>query len=77
MSGSLFTAATKIEPKGEAVPFGIFAGISLIGFCLSLGIRGDNLEAEGWSDEERSSDEEATGDDEGDVNERTGLVQSK
>lgn len=73
ISGSLFTAATKIQPKGEAVPFGIFAGISLLGFCMSLGIRGDNLEAEGWSDEDGDEDEEEEVGDEH-VNERTGLV---
>lgn len=75
ISGSLFTAATKIRPKGEAIPFGIFAGISLLGFCLSFGIRGDNLEAEGWSDEDEDSDEEEEiGDDRQDTNERSGLL---
>lgn len=75
ISGSLFTAATKIQPKGEALPFGIFAGISFLGFLMSLGIRGDNLEAEGWSDEEGEDDEEEeVGEDGQDANERTGLV---
>ncbi|KAF1941957.1 MFS general substrate transporter [Clathrospora elynae] len=74
VSGSLFTAATKIQPKGEVLPFGIFAGISLIGFFLSMGIRGESLEAEGWSDEEEDEDEEEEiGDDQG-TNERTGLI---
>ncbi|KAF2036066.1 MFS general substrate transporter [Setomelanomma holmii] len=73
ISGSLFTAATKIQPKGEALPFGIFAGISLLGFIMSFGIRGEGLEAEGWSDESDESDKD---DDEEDIgtNERTGLV---
>ncbi|EFQ89483.1 hypothetical protein PTNB73_02025 [Pyrenophora teres f. teres] len=74
VSGSLFTAATKIKPKGEALPFGIFAGIALIGFLLSFGIRGEGLEAEGWSDEEdeeEEDEEEEVGDD---LNERTGLI---
>lgn len=63
VSGSLFSAATKIQPKGEVLPFGIFAGASLIGFLLSIGIRGEGLEAEGWSDESDSDneDEEAAG----------------
>jgi hypothetical protein len=76
VSGSLFTAATKIQPKGEVLPFGIFAGISLIGFLLSIGIRGEGLEAEGWSDEEEDDDEDE--DEEADggqsTNERTGLI---
>ncbi|XPS95118.1 hypothetical protein M3J09_004411 [Ascochyta lentis] len=75
ISGSLFTAATKIQPKGEAIPFGIFAGISLLGFFLSFGIRGENLEAEGWSDDEDDVDEEEDiGDDRQDTNERSGLL---
>lgn len=75
ISGSLFTAATKIQPKGETLPFGLFAGISLLGFFLSFGIRGENLEAEGWSDEDEDEDEEEeVGDDRRDANERSGLL---
>ncbi|KAL6711350.1 hypothetical protein ACN47E_005881 [Coniothyrium glycines] len=79
VSGALFTAATKIQPKGEVLPFGIFAGISLIGFLLSIGIRGEGLEAEGWSDdsdeeEEGGEDEEEAGNARQSANERTGLV---
>jgi MFS family permease len=65
ISGSLFTAATKVKPKGEALAFGIFGGISFIGFLLSFGIRGADLECEGWdesgSDEEEGSDDEPNG----------------
>ncbi|KAF2131088.1 MFS general substrate transporter [Dothidotthia symphoricarpi CBS 119687] len=75
VSGSLFTAATKIQPKGEALPFGIFAGVSFIGFLLSFGIRGEGLEEEGWSDEDEDEDEEEDVGNEGEsTNERTGLV---
>ncbi|KAF1348706.1 MFS transporter-like protein [Delphinella strobiligena] len=61
VSGSLFTAATHVQPKGEALAFGVFGGISLVGFILSFGIRGVGLEAEGWgeeSEEGSNSDEE-------------------
>ncbi|KAF2499389.1 MFS general substrate transporter [Lophium mytilinum] len=61
ISGSLFTAAVHVQPKGEALAFGIFGGVSFIGFLLSFGIRGEGLEAEGWDEEEGSeanSDEE-------------------
>ena len=65
ISGSLFTAATKVRPKGEALAFGIFGGISFIGFLLSFGIRGADLECDGWdeseSDEEEGSDDEPNG----------------
>ncbi|KAK5132231.1 hypothetical protein LTR08_009291 [Meristemomyces frigidus] len=56
ISGSLFSAATHVRPKGEALAFGIFGGIAFIGCLLSFGIRGNELEAEGWGDE--SGDEE-------------------
>lgn len=57
-SGSLFSLATKVQPKGEALAFGIFAAVSLVGFLLSLEIRSPNLEAEGWNSggEEDTSD---------------------
>ncbi|KAL1606645.1 hypothetical protein SLS60_004051 [Paraconiothyrium brasiliense] len=76
ISGSLFTAATKIQPKGEALAFGIFAGVSLIGFLLSFGIRGSGLEADGWSSEDDDEDEEEDiGDEEEEhTNERSGLI---
>jgi MFS family permease len=56
ISGSLFTAATGVQPKGEALAFGIFGGISFLGFLMSFGIRGAELEAEGWDDQ--AGDEE-------------------
>jgi hypothetical protein len=49
--------ATKIRPKGEALPFGIFAGISLLGFFMSFGIRGERLEDDDWSVESEDEDE--------------------
>ena len=58
ISGSLFSAATHVDPKGEALAFGIFGGISFIGFLLSFGIRGESLEAEGWDEEEGSEDQD-------------------
>ncbi|KAI9682507.1 MAG: hypothetical protein M1829_000299 [Trizodia sp. TS-e1964] len=54
LSGGLFSLATKLESKGEALAWGTFAGIAFVGFCLSFGIRGENLEAEGWETEEPS-----------------------
>lgn len=54
------------------MPFGIFAGIALVGFVLSFGIRGEGLEAEGWSDEDNDEDEEEGGGEEAD--EGTGLL---
>lgn len=57
LSGGLFTVATRVRPKGEALAFGVFGGIAFIGFCLSFGIRSSDLEAEGWdSDSDAVSD---------------------
>jgi len=58
LSGSLFTAATKVTPKGEALAFGVFGGITFIGFLLSFGIRGSELESEDFEDEDSDDDEE-------------------
>lgn len=76
IAGSLFSAAERVEPKGEALAFGIFGGVTFLGFLLSFGIKGENLEAEGWDseDEELDEEEEVEGDD--DTNERTGLIRS-
>lgn len=63
VSGSLFTAATHVRPKGEALAFGVFGGISFLGFLLSFGIRGESLEADGW-DESEEEEGEAGSDDE-------------
>ncbi len=56
LSGGLFSIATKVQPKGEALAFGVFGGIAFVGFILSFGIRSTDLEAEGWSDDEDVSD---------------------
>lgn len=74
LSGSLFTAATKVRPKGEVLPFGAFAGIALVGFFLSLGIRGERLEAEDWSDSDSDSEEDEDEEAGDGLNERTGLI---
>ncbi|KAF7597343.1 hypothetical protein BBP40_006283 [Aspergillus hancockii] len=61
VSGGLFSLSSRIEPKGEALAFGIFAGTSFVGFLLSFGIRGRSLEADDWeseSDNYKSDDDE-------------------
>ena len=59
-AGGLFTAATKIQPKGEAMAFGVFGGIAFLGFLLSFGIRSPGLEADGWEsdDSDKSEDDD-------------------
>ena len=54
LSGGLFSLSTHVEPKGEALAFGVFGGIAFVGFIMSFGIRSSELEAEGWDEEEGS-----------------------
>ncbi|KAJ5475788.1 hypothetical protein N7475_001517 [Penicillium sp. IBT 31633x] len=68
LSGGLFSLTAKIQPKGEALAFGVFGAVSFIGFIMSFGIRGRSLEAEGWGessddddDADKSDDEEPNG----------------
>ncbi|RMZ89282.1 hypothetical protein DV736_g3488, partial [Chaetothyriales sp. CBS 134916] len=56
LSGGLFSIATRVRPKGEAMAFGVFGGIAFIGFLLSFGIRSLDLEAEGWKSDDDVSD---------------------
>ncbi|PSK33501.1 hypothetical protein B9Z65_7388 [Elsinoe australis] len=63
ISGALFTASVHVKPKGEAVAFGVFGGVLFIAFLLSWGIRGENLEADGES-EESDDESDDTSDDE-------------
>lgn len=58
LSGSLFTLATNVKPKGEALSFGVFGGVAFIGFLMSFGIRAEELEGDGWDGEEESIEEE-------------------
>lgn len=58
MSGGLFTIATKVQPKGEALAWGVFGGIAFLGFIASFGIRADSLESQEWDEEEGSSEDD-------------------
>ena len=66
LAGGLFSLGTQVEPKGEALAFGVFGGIAFVGFLMTFGIRGAQLEAEGWDEEEGSvaDDEDEHEDDE-------------
>ncbi|KAK3068778.1 hypothetical protein LTR53_013378 [Teratosphaeriaceae sp. CCFEE 6253] len=66
VSGSLFSVATRVQPKGEALAFGVFGGVAFLGCLLSFGIKGADLEADGWQerDEEEGEDGDEDDDDE-------------
>lgn len=50
-----------MQPKGEALAFGVFGGIAFLGFLLSMGIRSTDLECEGWDEsyDDSASDKSA------------------
>ena len=62
LSGGLFSLATRVQPKGEALAFGLFGGIAFVGFLVSFGIRSRDLEAEGWDEDDSGSDKSSTDD---------------
>lgn len=57
LSGGLFSLATRVEPKGEALAWGVFGGIAFLGFIASFGIRGSDLESEEWEEDDEEQDE--------------------
>ncbi|KAJ1336014.1 MFS transporter DHA1 family multidrug resistance protein [Microdochium nivale] len=60
LSGALFSASTRLEMKGEALAWGLFAGISLAGWLGTFAIRGQGLESTDDGFEE-DGDGEGTG----------------
>ncbi|KAL2157085.1 hypothetical protein VTH06DRAFT_7041 [Thermothelomyces fergusii] len=66
LSGGLFTLSTRVRPKGEALAWGLFAGVALLGWLSSFAIRNKGLESAEWEDCEDDSDEfDESGDEEG------------
>lgn len=60
LSGALFTLSEGVEPKGEALAWGLFAGIALAGWFGTWFIRGHGLESDDWEgDDGETTDEEA------------------
>jgi hypothetical protein len=56
-----------VKPKGEALAWGVFGGIAFVGWILTFGIRGKDLESEDWEEqhedqEDEDYDEEENGD---------------
>jgi MFS family permease len=63
ISGGLFSLATRVHPKGEALAFGVFGGVSFLGFLISFGIRGSKLEDSEWEGDAENDDSEEGGHD--------------
>ncbi|KAI1392599.1 MFS general substrate transporter [Hypoxylon trugodes] len=60
LSGGLFTVSTHVQPKGEALAWGLFAGIALAGWLGSYAIHGEGLESTDDGYEEEVNPEEPT-----------------
>ena len=74
ISGALFSLATHVKPKGEALPFGIFAGVSFIGFVLSMGIRPTKVGETSGENGRDDDDHDDAGREASDDDERTALM---
>jgi hypothetical protein len=62
LSGGLFTLSTHVRPKGELLAWGLFGGVALVGWVVSLGIRGGGgLESSDWVGQDDEEDEDAGG----------------
>lgn len=62
VSGSLFSLSIHVQPKGEALAWGLFGGIALAGWLGTYAIHGEGLEStdDGY-EEEGEGDEPADG----------------
>ncbi|KAH0552937.1 hypothetical protein GP486_006866 [Trichoglossum hirsutum] len=46
LSGGLFSLATRVKPRGEALAWCTFGGVAFVGFVMSFWIQGQKLEAD-------------------------------
>jgi hypothetical protein len=66
LSGALFTVSARVQPKGEALAWGLFAGVALVGWVGTFFIRRQGLESADWEgDDGQGTDEEAGTDEDG------------
>ncbi|KAK0671723.1 major facilitator superfamily domain-containing protein [Cercophora samala] len=56
LSGGLFTLSMRVRPKGEALAWGLFAGVTLGGWIWSLAIKGQGLESAEYEGDEEEDD---------------------
>ncbi|KAL2127121.1 hypothetical protein VTI74DRAFT_11306 [Chaetomium olivicolor] len=66
LSGGLFTLSTRVRPKGEALAWGLFAGVTLFGWLATYAIRNRGLESAEW-DGDDGDDDDASVDAEGTI----------
>lgn len=63
LSGGLYTLSTHVRPKGEALAWGLFAGIALAGWLGTYAIHGEGLEStdDGFEEEEDGNHDDEEG----------------
>ncbi|KAI1077457.1 MFS general substrate transporter [Whalleya microplaca] len=59
LSGGLYTVSNHVRPKGEALAWGLFAGVALLGWLGSYALHGEGLEStdDGYEEEEEEHDD--------------------
>lgn len=58
LSGGLFTLSTRIRNKGELLAWGLFGGVTVVGYFMALAIDGESLESDDWAGEEEEEEED-------------------
>lgn len=56
LAGSIFSLSTRLEHKGEALAWGLFGGIALVGWFTTWGIDGKGLESDDWQGNDGDSE---------------------
>ncbi|CAI4211270.1 unnamed protein product [Parascedosporium putredinis] len=56
LAGSTFSLSTRLEHKGEALAWGLFGGIALVGWLTTWGIDGKGLESDDWQGNDGDSE---------------------
>ena len=61
-----------MKPKGDALAWGVFAGVAFAGWILSFGIKGQGLESGEWEGSQDDDDDDEYEDEE-DVEDSAGV----
>ncbi|ROT40970.1 MFS general substrate transporter [Sodiomyces alkalinus F11] len=62
LSGALFTLSMDVQPKGEALVWGIFGGVAFVGWLCSMLIKNRGLESDDWVGNEDDEDDDSIDD---------------
>lgn len=71
LSGGLYSLSTRVQPKGEALAWGLFAGVALAGWLGTYAIHGEGLES---TDDGFESQDDSHGDEDDDTDAEQGRL---